>query len=425
MTLKAKTEMVIKNNLIEKKQYMQLSTFLNLKILLMFLFTDVFLVVYLFGSNNIHYNVQQFYSAIYNNKIFNQLRSNNITTRKNKNILMWNGAHIEDTAPFGFGHEPFIRHGCEISTCVVFDDPSSLPFEEYDAILVHMHEISKTHMPYFQRQKHQRFVFLTQESPISMDTIDVTTMRDVFNWTMSYKLNSDIPFLYGRVLPGPTAPKTLGEAHKMIEETHLRSAKNYAANKSHPVVWMASHCPTKHLREEYVRQLSNYIPVDVYGQCGNLSCPHSSRSNFLSDPKCYQMMEQKYKFYLSFENSICTDYVTEKFFEIMNRDMVPVVYGGANYSQIAPLHSYINAFDFTPEKLAQYLKKLDENDSLYNEYFWWKDHYRVEAGIDQRASHGFCDLCKKLHQDEGVIKSYPELVSEWHPKTQCSLQSWQ
>ena len=134
---------------------MQLSTFLNLKILLMFLFTDVFLVVYLFGSNNIHYNVQQFYSAIYNNKIFNQLRSNNITTRKNKNILMWNGAHIEDTAPFGFGHEPFIRHGCEISTCVVFNDPSSLPFEEYDAILVHMHEISKTHMPYFQRQKHR------------------------------------------------------------------------------------------------------------------------------------------------------------------------------------------------------------------------------------------------------------------------------
>ena len=106
--------------------------------------------------------------------------------------------------------------------------------------------------------------------------------------------------------------------------------------------------------------------------------------------------------------------------------MIPVVLGGANYSAIAPPHSYIDASDFPdPKSLAHYLKLVDSDDAKFNEYFWWKDHYRVEAGIDQRASHGFCDLCKKLHQDEGVIKSYPELVSEWHPKTQCSLHSWQ
>ncbi|XP_032785306.2 alpha-(1,3)-fucosyltransferase C [Daphnia magna] len=342
-----------------------------------------------------------------------------LTAREKKNILIWNGAHIEDTAPFGFGHQPFVQNACEVSDCVVFANRSSLPFEKYDAILIHLHELSKTYMPNFPRQKHQRFVFLTQESPNSMDTVDVTTMGHLFNWTMSYKLNSDIQFLYGRINPGPTAPKTLEEAEKMIETTYFPSAKNYATNKTKQVVWMVSHCPTPSLRETYVNQLRKFIPVDIYGSCGNLTCPHSKLSDFLSDPECYRMLEKKYKFYLSFENSICTDYVTEKFFEIMRHDLIPVVYGGANYSQFAPIHSYINALDYTPKELADYLKTLDANDTLYNEYFWWKGHYQVEAGIENRARHGFCDLCKKLHQDQDVIKIYPELVSEWHPSTQC------
>jgi hypothetical protein len=118
--------------------------------------------------------------------------------------------------------------------------------------------------------------------------------------------------------------------------------------------------------------------------------------------------------------------VTEKFFEIMNHNMIPIVYGGANYSQFAPHHSYINALDFTPEKLAQYLLLLDANDNFYNEYFWWKDHYRVESGVEQMARHGFCDLCKKLHHEEGVTKFYPELVSEWHVSSQCKrMDTWE
>ena len=46
-------------------------------------------------------------------------------------------------------------------------------------------------------------------------------------------------------------------------------------------------------------------------------------------------------FYLTFENSKCKDYVTEKFFAIQQLDIVPIVMGGANYSAIAPRGSYI------------------------------------------------------------------------------------
>ena len=59
-----------------------------------------------------------------------------------------------------------------------------------------------------------------------------------------------------------------------------------------------------------------------------------------------KMLESKYKFYLSFENAVCKDYVTEKFFKVLNYDIVPVVLGGADYSKLAPEKSYIDARDF-------------------------------------------------------------------------------
>jgi alpha-1,3-fucosyltransferase len=60
-----------------------------------------------------------------------------------------------------------------------------------------------------------------------------------------------------------------------------------------------------------------------------------------------------YKFYLAAENSLCPDYVTEKFYRGFLNDVVQVVYGGADYSHYAPPHSYINIADFkSPKALA-------------------------------------------------------------------------
>lgn len=345
-------------------------------------------------------------------------------SNKWKTILIWNYPDRIESSAIGFGHEPFVTNQCEVSDCVLYESRSSLPLDEYDAVLVNMHKLGwLSWMPSFKRKEHQRFVFFTQESPkwISADT---ESMANIFNWTMSYRLNSDIQLLYGRILPGPTAPQTPEEARQLIVETHSSSFRNYAANKTGVVAWMVSHCYTDGLRETYVDQLKKFIPVDIYGRCGDFSCPRDDHAG-VSVPGCYSMIEKTYKFYLSFENAFCTDYVTEKFFQIASRDVIPIVYGGADYSQFAPPHSYINALDYTPDALAAYLKILDSNDTLYNEYFWWKRHYRVEAGVKQMVARGFCDLCKKLHQDEGIVKYYPELVSEWHPNKACfTLPSW-
>ena len=62
------------------------------------------------------------------------------------------------------------------------------------------------------------------------------------------------------------------------------------------------------------------------------------------------MLERDYKFYLSFENSLCRDYVTEKFYNALQFTTVPIVYGSANYSTVAPRKSYIDVRDFSSGK---------------------------------------------------------------------------
>lgn len=80
--------------------------------------------------------------------------------------------------------------------------------------------------------------------------------------------------------------------------------------KSKPIVWFVSNCQAKSGRLAYVDELSRHIAVDIYGKCGNKQCPSSK--------DCYaQLVEPDYFFYLSFENSLCVDYVTEKLYNAL------------------------------------------------------------------------------------------------------------
>ncbi len=82
--------------------------------------------------------------------------------------------------------------------------------------------------------------------------------------------------------------------------------KELFKSKQKLVAWFVSNCHSWSKRELYVKELQKFIPVDIYGPCGNLSCPRNKEA------ECDAMLERDYKFYLSFENSICHQYTTEK-----------------------------------------------------------------------------------------------------------------
>ena len=162
-------------------------------------------------------------------------------------------------------------------------------------------------------------------------------------------------------------------------------------------------------RDVYFNELAKYIPIDIYGKCGTLKCVSSPGHS------CDRLLDE-YKFYIAAENSLCPDYVTEKFYRALSHGVVPVVYGGADYTQYGPPHSYVNVANFrSPKELAEYLLLLDKNDALYMEYFRWKEYYVV----DPFPRVGWCQLCEKLNDPLEPIKSYESVARYWYDSVPC------
>ena len=163
--------------------------------------------------------------------------------------------------------------------------------------------------------------------------------------------------------------------------------------------------------------MQRHMDVDVYGKCSRGPVKHKCEREKEQD--CYKMMERNYKFYLSFENSICLDYITEKYFNIFNYNVIPISYSGADLDSIAPPHSSISVMDFqNPKMLVKYLDRLNKEDNLFAEYFWWKDFYVVRNRMEDRAQ-AYCDLCAKLNNPDEPPKTYDDMFQWWVSGSHC------
>jgi alpha-1,3-fucosyltransferase len=128
------------------------------------------------------------------------------------------------------------------------------------------------------------------------------------------------------------------------------------------------------------------MSVDVFGKQGNSKCPASD---------CREYIGREYKFFLLFENTVCRDYITEKFFDTIKFDVVPVVLGGGDYSYYLPKSGFVNALDFEgPAELAQYLVQLSSDKAAYNRYFEWKKYIGHDRNHPVQAF--LCEMCIKL-----------------------------
>ena len=277
--------------------------------------------------------------------------------------------------------------GCEFDNCALVDS-----VESADAVLFHHYDMQYPFTWWHKRNRHQRWVYYGGEPQATVQWWP-TLYDGIFNWTATFVDSSDIVQKYDRIRP---------LSHE--EKLRANSSKDYAQGKSKMAVIVSSHCYfITSGRWDWVRDLEKYMDVDVFGRCSKRPC---------GDTCSTEMLQKQYKFYLSFENARCKDYITEKFWDRgLKSEMIPVVIGGLSkqdYMKVAPPHSFIYAHDFaSPKELAMYLKHLDKNDNLYNEYFLWKKEFKV----DNSRQGILCGLCRALHNK--TMMSQPKVYNNW------------
>jgi len=243
---------------------------------------------------------------------------------------------------------------CPYTDCVFTNDQSRL--KEADVVLFHYNDAPNWPRT---RYSHQYYAHHNHEPPGDRGLFTfLGKYEGRINITISYRHDADLYVPYAVLLP--------------VKNSLVYKPRIPLASKRKMAVWPVGHCSTSSKREAYVRELSKYIDVDIYGTCGTHRCPKWRWNS------CFKSWERAYKFYLSFENNICRDYATEKLFLPLGYELIPVVLGGGNYSRDAPPHSVIDVRDFdSPKDLAQFLIKLAADEKGYYGYFEWKRKFKT------------------------------------------------
>ncbi|XP_041879614.1 alpha-(1,3)-fucosyltransferase 4 [Corvus kubaryi] len=294
-------------------------------------------------------------------------------------VLLW-------WEPFGRPRRlPDCRRRYNISGCRLSADRSR--FGEAQAVLFHHRDLARhgaQGLPrgFPPRPPRQRWVWMNFESP--SHSPGLRGLAGLFNWTMSYRRDSDVFVPYG-YLYVPPAPRPF-----------------VLPRKTRLVAWVISNWNEEHARVRYYRQLKEHLPIDVYG----------ARGLALAEGGLVETVSA-YKFYLAFENSQHTDYITEKLWRnAFSASAVPVVLGPrrANYERFIPPDSFIHVDDFpSPRLLATYLKFLDKNKPNYRRYFAWRKKYEVH--VTSFWDEHFCKVCETVRAAGNQIKTVRNLAS--------------
>ncbi|KAG5676245.1 hypothetical protein PVAND_006094 [Polypedilum vanderplanki] len=336
-----------------------------------------------------------------------------------KNILFWTRFFNNTdwyTGEEEAGEEVLKSVQCPVTNCFFTHNKELLDGDitKFDAIAFHGPEFRTKPLPTV-RSPDQLYIFVSLESPTAVID-DLTKYKDFYNLTMTYRLDSDIEFDYGKVISIDTekviAPSKNPNWHDIDEDFYDEKLMEMFKKKKSNIAWFVSNCFTRSRRSILVKKMQNLTTVDIYGQCGPLKCKVDTQ-------ECLDMLTSDYKFYLSFENSLCKDYITEKIYRPLTQYVIPIVFNGGNTTLFAPPKSFINANDYdTVEDLVNYLEFLNNNPKEYIKYFWWKRYYYIKS--HPVYQYTLCELCTKLN-DETFMKSshrYPD-INAWYKNDMC------
>ncbi|CAB4059255.1 E2.4.1.214 [Lepeophtheirus salmonis] len=306
---------------------------------------------------------------------------------KRYNILFWNEYFSYSYFGMGLYNEGFLKNKCQFTNCYNSNIQSKWKSGKFDAIVFHG----------LQESMNVKDIAMLKKAREAKRTFHIPFLKTF--------LILFVPFSFGTKVSTPKMNKTKG------------------------IAWVVSHCKTESKREEYVNELRKHLKkltIDIYGTCGDHSIQKDqSQQNDVQSVEwgrlnMYKNILKDYKFYISFENAKCKDYITEKFFYALSiPNVIPITFGTniSDYEYVAPKKSFIHVDEFdSPKELATYLEDLNENDEKFFAYQTWRSLFFVD--VPNFSSP--CEFCRVLNQRSLQNKPpIPDINKYWFTN-QCN-----
>ncbi|ELU13063.1 hypothetical protein CAPTEDRAFT_200121 [Capitella teleta] len=331
---------------------------------------------------------------------------NSVTKRTEKGhvILITNGTVLHTAFKDGIQDCPQLPPNvkCNLSYA------SHEVWNQSDAIVFRAFHVDQASDLWDYHREGQKWIFEEHESPMKtwnpVRRENFDALWDQFNITILYTKDASIQF-YMYSIKCKLRPED--ENVKLANEDYLRG-------KERSVLWMVGNCNWTMGRELYVDELMKYIDVDIFGACGD----HVVCGNYEDgQTNCIEHLMNKYKYFLSFENSFCEGYYTEKAIKAHRAMTIPVVMGLVNYTELLTPGTFIDVRDYkSPKLLAEYLKMVGSDPKLYNGYINRKR--RTECSSSSKDDY-LCQLCQYLYEHEGQTEILPNMREYWGREKRC------
>ncbi|XP_063534193.1 alpha-(1,3)-fucosyltransferase 10 isoform X1 [Cydia strobilella] len=341
-------------------------------------------------------------------------------------FVIWTFKDYRKTNNFGQSEYPVIlwwtkgfpgtletKHCAQDIRCSIYSNGSVPHGNNVEAYLFYGSNIDFNHLPLPKKSDHIWGLY-HEESPRNVEELMHEQILRMFNYSSTLSRYSDVPFPL----------QHLESIEHITNEEYFVTTfeKNIYLNEIAPVMYLQSDCETSTERDAYVKELMKHIEVDSYGSClNNKKLPSKfvdDYLNHLSDDEFLKFIS-RYKFIIAIENGVCEDYVTEKFWRAIRVGTVPIYFGSPSVRDWLPNQkSALLLEDFpTPKLLSEHLKKLLEDDVLYEQYL---EHKIYQIITNERLITDFrmrphqmdslktveefeCFICDKLHKQRKGI----------------------
>lgn len=291
--------------------------------------------------------------------------------------------------------------------CLITEDRSKM--ESADIVLFHAPTHGKSGLlpnNKLKRKAEQVYAFVSMEQPKYARFLADRIYLKNFDLLLTYSLSSVYPGTKIPNMPITYYPLNIVPVEAILE-TPLSFGNKTGYGTGVSIAAFISNCKKggAETRTEYLQQLMKSIPVHSYG-----GCLKNREEPVMEVDKRWPHVAQKrarkikilsnYKFYLAFENSQVEDYVSEKAFESLFAGAIPIYRGAERISLFMPSkESYIDANKMAPHQVAAIVKKLENDEDLYNNYMAYKSK-PISQQFHQIALDSFthpnvmCRLCE-------------------------------